>query len=61
MTLQEAKDIDRKKWDAVIGYVRAASYFGRLLREREFNDPELTEARIAYQKALRKFKRMQRV
>lgn len=59
--MQEAKDIDRRKWEACINLVRTGFYFRKLLREREMGDPELEYAKNQYMKAKRKFKRMQRI
>jgi len=53
------KQIDNKKWEAAVSLVRAGGYLRRLLKERDYADPELAEATKEYQKALRKFKRMQ--
>lgn len=53
------KDIDHKKWSAAIRLVRAGGYYRRLLKERQFDDPELKDAARECQLALRGFKKAQ--
>lgn len=59
-TKSTPKEIDDKKFQASIDLVRAGSYLRRLLKERSLTDPELKEATILYEKARRRFHRMQR-
>ena len=60
-TKDTPKQIDAKKWEAAANFVRVSGRFRQLLRTRNATDPELKEAAVEYEKALRRFKRMQKV